>query len=111
MTSKDCTTSYTVEQTADEVFAAVNNVRGSWSDEIDGTTDRPGGEFTYRYQDIHRPKLEIIELVPGKRVIWCVLDAEINFVNRIALHMAVLSLQSNVTANALPPGPSISMRA
>lgn len=80
MTTRNYTTSYTVNQPPEQVFAAVNNVRGWWSGEIDGSTDKLGGEFTYRYQDLHRSTQKITELVPGKKVVWRVLDAEINFV-------------------------------
>ena len=74
------TTSFTVDQTPEEVFDAINNVRGWWSDEIDGSTNKLGAEFTYRYKDLHRTTQKITELVPGKKVVWHVLDSHINFV-------------------------------
>jgi hypothetical protein len=80
MTTKDYTTSFLVDGTSEQVFAAINNVRGWWSGEIDGRTDKLGAEFTYRYQDVHRSTQRITELVPGKKVVWHVLDAKINFV-------------------------------
>ena len=80
MNTKDYTTSFTVDQSPEEVFDAVNNVRGWWSGEIDGRTDKLGAEFTYRYQDIHRSTQKITELAPAKKVVWHVLDAQINFV-------------------------------
>jgi hypothetical protein len=80
MSAKDYTTSFTVDQSPEQVFAAVNNVRGWWSGQIDGETDRFGAEFTYRYQDMHRSTQRITELVPGKKVVWRVIDAKINFV-------------------------------
>jgi hypothetical protein len=33
---------------------AINNVLGWWSGESDGSTDKPGAEFTYRYKEDHR---------------------------------------------------------
>ena len=80
MTTKDYTTSFSVDETPQQVFAAINNVRGWWSGEIDGRTDKLGAEFTYRYQDAHRSTQMITELVPDKKVVWHVLDAKINFV-------------------------------
>ncbi len=78
-TDQDLTVSFTVDQTPEEVFAAINNVRGWWSGEIDGDTDKAGAEFTYRYKDIHYSKHRITEFVPGKRVVWLVLDGYLNF--------------------------------
>jgi len=37
-------------------------------------------EFTYRYENLHRTRQKITELVPGKKVVWRVLESEINFV-------------------------------
>jgi Activator of Hsp90 ATPase homolog 1-like protein len=80
MTAKNYTASFTVDQSPDDVFAAVNNVRGWWSGEVDGRTDKLGAEFTYRYQDLHCSSQKIAEFVPGEKVVWHVLDAQINFV-------------------------------
>jgi hypothetical protein len=80
MDTQSYTTSFTVDRSPEEVFAAVTNVRGWWSGEIDGSTDELGAEFTYRYEDLHRTRQRITELVPGKKVVWRVLDSEITFV-------------------------------
>ena len=81
MKPQDLTFSFTVDQTQAEVFAAVNDVRGWWSGEITGETDRLGGLFTYRYKDIHRTTQKITEWVPSKRVVWHVTESYLSFVN------------------------------
>jgi hypothetical protein len=78
--AKDFTAVISVDQTPKEVFEAITNVRGWWSGEIDGPTDELGGEFTYRYQNLHYSKQKVTELVPGKRVAWLVLDSYLDFI-------------------------------
>ena len=79
MTTKDFTTTILVDKTSKEVFDAINNVRGWWSEEIDGSTDKLNSEFDYHYEDVHRCKIKIIELVPNKKVVWSVLDNYFKF--------------------------------
>ena len=74
------TMTYQVDQTPDEVFAAVTDVRGWWSGDIQGDTDKLGAEFTYRYKDVHRSKQKITEFIPGKKVVWHVVDGYLGFV-------------------------------
>jgi hypothetical protein len=80
MTKDGFTTSFLVEQTPDEVFAAINNVRGWWSGEIAGDTGKLGAEFTYRYDNMHKSTQRVTEFVRGKKVVWHVTDAELTFV-------------------------------
>jgi hypothetical protein len=79
MNHQDYTTTFTVEQSPREVFDAINNVRGWWSQQIDGDTDKLNAEFKYHYRDDHRSTLQITEFVPGKKVVWHVLDNCFNF--------------------------------
>ena len=81
MSDQNYTTSFTVDQSSEEVFAAISNVRGWWSGEIDGHTDKLGAEFKYRYKDLHKTTQKITELIPGKKVVWHVVESNINFVN------------------------------
>ncbi len=79
MKSKDYTTTFTVDQTPEEAFQAIKNVRGWWSQEIEGRTDKVGDEFTYHYQDVHRCKMRLVETIPYKKVVWLVVDNYFNF--------------------------------
>ena len=45
MKDQNYTATFTVDQTPEEVFAAINNVRGWWTGEIEGSADKLGAEF------------------------------------------------------------------
>ncbi len=80
MKNRNFTTALSVNQTPKEVFAAINNVRGWWSEDVEGSTNKLGDEFTYRYKDVHRCKMKLIKVIPEKRVVWLVLDNYFNFI-------------------------------
>jgi uncharacterized protein YndB with AHSA1/START domain len=79
MPKQDYTTSFLVSQSPEAVFKAVTNVRGWWSEQIDGATDKLNAEFAYHYKDVHRAKMKIVELVPNKKVVWLVMENQFNF--------------------------------
>ncbi|SDJ73223.1 hypothetical protein SAMN04487898_104122 [Pedobacter sp. ok626] len=74
MNTPDFTTTILVDQSPREAFDAINNVRGWWSEEIEGPTEKLNDEFDYHYQDVHRCKMRLIEVIPEKKVVWLVLD-------------------------------------
>jgi hypothetical protein len=80
MKNQNLTATFTVDQTPEEAFAAINHVRGWWSGEIEGGTDKLGDVFTYRYKDVHFSKQKITEFIPGKKVVWLVLDSYLSFI-------------------------------
>jgi hypothetical protein len=80
MNGQNYTTAFTVDQSPEEVFHAINNVRGWWSEGIDGDTDRLGAEFKFRQRGLHHSTQKVTRFIPGKKVVWHVLDGRINFV-------------------------------
>ena len=79
MNDRNYTTRFAVDQTPEEVFNAINNVRGWWSEAIEGSTDRLGEEFKYHFKDVHRCTIKITELVPNQKTVWLVLDNYFSF--------------------------------
>lgn len=80
MENKSYTTTIVVSKTPKETFDAINNVRGWWSENVEGGTSRLNDEFDYHYKDIHRCKMRLVEVVPEQRVVWLVLENYFNFI-------------------------------
>ena len=81
MNTRNFTTVFTVDETPEAAFAAINDVRGWWSavPGIEGSTDQLGAEFTYRYEPYHWSRQRITELIPGKKVVWLVVEGQLHF--------------------------------
>lgn len=75
----DLTYSFLVDKTPTEVFNAVTNVRGWWSEEIEGDTQKAGDQFMYHFEDVHRCEFEITESIPNKKLVWHVIKNYFNF--------------------------------
>src|SRR6478609_5750980 len=74
MTDRNFTTSFYVDQSPEQAFAAIKNVWGWWSEGVQGRTEALGDEFTYRHRDIHYSKQRLVEVVPSEKLVWLVLE-------------------------------------
>ena len=80
MNNNSFTETILVSKSPAESFDAIANFRGWWSEEIDGNTDKLNERFFYHYKEIHLCKLQLIEAVPGKKLVYRVVENEFNFV-------------------------------
>jgi hypothetical protein len=78
MATTNFTTTIAVDNSASEVFNAINNVRDWWQGEIEGNTNKLNDEFTYRMGEIHYSKQQIVEFIPNEKVVWLVTDSKLN---------------------------------
>jgi uncharacterized protein YndB with AHSA1/START domain len=79
VTNRNYTLTLTVDHSPAAVFAAITNVRGWWSQEIEGRTDQVGEMFKYRFRDLHRCEIAVTELVPGEKAVYTVVDNYFSF--------------------------------
>lgn len=79
MSTSDFTSTLVVDKSPKEVYDAINNVRGWWSENIEGGTDKLNDEYVYHYKDIHYCKIKLVEMIPGQKIVWLVLNNYFKF--------------------------------
>jgi hypothetical protein len=81
MQNQNFSISFSVDKSPEEVFRAVNNVRGWWSEMVEGGTERLNDEFIFRCKEFHYSKQKLTTVIPGKRVVWLVTDSSLSFID------------------------------
>ena len=86
------TATASIDNTPEEVFAAITDVRGWWNENIIGATAALHDEFVFTDDSayageaaksndgIRFARFRIVDVVPGKRMVWQVVDAYIAFI-------------------------------
>jgi len=80
MESKDFNIIFWVEQSPKEVYEAVTNVRGWWSEALEGNSEKLQDEFSYVHGSVHYSKHKLTEVIPFTRVVWLTLESKLTFV-------------------------------
>ena len=83
MQNQSFTITVLVDQSPNQVFEFINNVREWWTGKpgVEGNTHQVGDEFTYRYGNLHYSKQKVVELVPGKKIVWLVTESNLSFID------------------------------
>ena len=82
MATSNFTTTILVDNSVEEAFNAINNVRGWWQGEIVGNTNKLDDDFSYQMKDVHFSKQKIVEFTPNEKVVWLVTDSKLRFTNQ-----------------------------
>ncbi len=82
MNDDSYTASFVTDKSPEVVFKAVTNVRGWWSQDVVGNTENQGDEFVFDVPGVHHTVQKLVEVVPNKRVVWLVTEADQSFIKK-----------------------------
>jgi hypothetical protein len=82
MQNKNFNIIFLVHQSPTEVFNAVKNIRGWWSEELEGGSEKLNDEFIYRHGKFHFSKHKLIEVIPNEKIVWLTLSSKLTFVEK-----------------------------
>ena len=80
MKEQDYTTRIEVNATPQEAFDAINNVKGWWTENLEGSSQKLDDQFTVRFGDVHVSTQKLVEVVSCKKVVWLVTGSKLNFI-------------------------------
>ncbi|MEO5564987.1 MAG: SRPBCC domain-containing protein [Chitinophagaceae bacterium] len=79
MSNKNFNTTFVVDKSASDVFNDINDVSGWWSADLVGNSQQLNDEFEVRFEDMHYSRHKLIEVIPGKKVVWLTTDSNLKF--------------------------------
>ncbi len=79
MENQSFSTSFIVNKTPSQAFAAINDVRGWWTENLAGNTQKLHDEFSVRFGDVHYSNQKLVEVIPDAKVVWLVTESNLSF--------------------------------
>lgn len=79
MENKSYTATIEVANSTMKVFNAINDVTNWWSKDFEGSSTKLNDEFTINHPGQHLSKQQVVEMIPGKKVVWFVSESKLDW--------------------------------
>lgn len=80
MKDQNYATGFVTNQSPVDVYHAVNNIGGWWTENVAGASQKLNDEFEVRFGDVHYSRQKLTTAIPGKKVVWLITDSKLTFV-------------------------------
>jgi hypothetical protein len=71
---------FAVSANAQHAYDSINKVTAWWTENLVGESAGLNDEFVVQFGDVHFSRQKIVEMVPGKKVVWLVTESRLNFI-------------------------------
>lgn len=82
MKNQNYTATIEVAKSPQEVFNHINDVSKWWTKDIKGNSTQLNDEFFISPECGHYSKQKLMEVIPGKKVVWLVTDSKLDWVEK-----------------------------
>jgi hypothetical protein len=82
MQNNSYTATIEVAQSPEDVFNHINDVSKWWSKDFEGNSKNLNDEFIICHPGAHYSKQRLIEIVPGKKIVWLVTKSELDWLKK-----------------------------
>lgn len=87
MTAANFTFTLITEQSPEQVFQVIKDVRSWWSglysEEFTGSAEKLHDEFSFRAgEGAHYSKQKLVEVIPNKKLSWLITESELTFLEK-----------------------------
>ena len=82
MEDKSFTATIEVAKPSQEVFNCIKEVSKWWSKDFEGSSKELNDEFIIHHPGQHYSKQKLIEVIPGKKIVWLVTGSNLNWLEK-----------------------------
>jgi hypothetical protein len=99
MKDQQYTTRIEVSKTPLDVFSCIANVPKWWSKDFEGSSTKLNDEFVINHPGTHYSKQRLVEVVPGKKIVWLVTESNLNWLDNNKEEWTGTKMIFEITAN------------